>query len=993
MALVCALFQTGSQQIPPGCLSFELESKVMRARRHETVAPGLVSLLSLMVWVASVVPAATQERPNELGPALVGTRVVVLPFRNVSRDVDTAWIGDGIAEALATDLQAADAEVVGRDALADALRGLGLADGNAFSQPDAVAIGQRTGARWLIHGGYQRVGAQIRITARVVDGETGTVVRSARIDGLLEELFALQDRILPGLGWPETPPAATTRATSDGTAPRSTRTDPGRRERPRTDPTPERPAAVEMTPARGGGLAMVSGAPPAPILPATVSRNDAGQVTVRAVRLTDSLGLDGTLDEEVYRTIEPISDFIQIEPDAGAPATEKTEIWLFFDDTSFYLSARAWHSAPESEWIANEMRRDSFTLVRNENITVLLDTFYDRRNGVLVTINPIGGRMDGQVTNERDYNGDWNPIWDVRTGRFEGGWTFEAEIPFKSLRYRPGRAQVWGIQLRRNLQSKNESAYLTRLDRGLGITAIFQASQAATLVGVEVPAGGRLLEVKPYLIGDVSSAVDGSRQITNDLAGNVGLDVVKYGVTENLTADFTLNTDFAQVEADTQLVNLTRFSLFFPEKREFFLENQGVFAFGGAGARGRGGGSAETPVLFYSRRIGLNDGREVPITAGGRLTGRVGNVSLGLLNIQTAEEPVGGAVSTNFTVARVKGDLLRRSSVGAIVTNRSALASQPGTNLAVGVDGAFAFYDNILINTYWARTRTTDEDGKDSSYKGDFRYNGDRYGVSAEHLFVDEQFSPGIGFLRRPDLRKSFVALRFSPRPSSIDWIRRLSWDGSYTFITDSGGTVETREAVGSFLVELENSDQFSVFHTRTYDLLQDPFEIASDVTIPIGGYQFSNTQASYSFGPQRRLSGRLTVDRGSFYGGTKTAVAIGGGFGPGAGGRIELSPRFSLEPGLSINRVELPQGNFTSSLVTMRSTYTFTPAMFLSTLIQYNSSNNAVSSNIRLRWEYQPGSELFVVYNEQRDTLTPGQFPELESRAFIVKFNRMFRF
>ncbi len=383
----------------------------------------------------------------------------------------------------------------------------------------------------------------------------------------------------------------------------------------------------------------------------------------------------------------------------------------------------------------------------------------------------------------------------------------------------------------------------------------------------------------------------------------------------------------------------------------------------------------------------------MPIIAGGRLTGRAGKFSLGLLNIQTDEEPIGGALSTNFTVARVTRDLLRRSSIGAIVTNRSAFGSQSGSNLAVGVDGAFAFYDNVLINTYWARTRTTGEAGKDSSYKWEFRYNGDRYGLTAEHLFVDERFSPGVGFLRRPDLRKSFGSLRFSPRPASIDWIRRLSWDGSYNYITDASGTVETREASGSFQIELENSDRFSAFFTNTYDLLQQPFEIASDVTIPVGGYNFSNTQLSYAFGPQRRLSGTLSVDRGSFYGGTKTAVAIGGGFGPDGAGRIELSPRFSLEPGLSINWVELPQGSFTSQLVTTRTTYTFTPTMFLSALIQYNSSNNALSSNIRLRWEYQPGSELFVVYNEQRDTLTPNSLPELENRTFIIKINRLLRF
>ena len=725
-----------------------------------------------------------------------------------------------------------------------------------------------------------------------------------------------------------------------------------------------------------------------------MTRNAAGQATVRAVRLTGNFSLDGSLDEGIYDAIEPISDLIQIEPDAGAPATERSEFWLLFDDTNVYVSGRLHIAAPESEWIANEMRRDSFNVVSNENVSFLLDTFYDRRNGVLMTVTPLGGRMDGQVTGERDYNGDWNPIWDVRTGRFDGGWTFEAEIPFKSLRYSPGLEQVWGVQLRRNVQSKNETSYLTRLDRGLGRAAILQASQAATLVGVEVPNDSRLFEIKPYVIGDVSSVPGSSGGLVSAGDGNFGLDLVKVGVTENLTADFTVNTDFAQVEADTQQVNLTRFSLFFPEKREFFLENQGVFAFGGAGARGSFGGSAETPVLFYSRRIGLSGGQEVPLTAGGRLTGRAGRFSLGVLNIRTGDAPASGAVDTNFTVARIKRDILRRSSIGAIVTNRTALADAAGSNAAIGVDATFAFYDNVLINSYWARTRTTGEEGKDSSYKGEFRYNGDRYGVSAEHLFVDEQFSPGVGFLRRPDLQKSFGSARFSPRPASIDWIRRLSFEASYGYFTNGNRSViETREATGSFQVELENSDRFSVFFTDTYDFLQDPFSIADDVTIPVGGYSFSNSQVSYAFGPQRRLSGTVTVEHGSFYGGTKSAIAIGGGFGPGGGGRIELSPQFALEPGLSINRIELPQGSFTSQLVTTRATYTFTPTMFVSALVQYNSSNDAVSSNVRLRWEYRPGSELFVVYNEQRDTLTPARFPELENRAFIIKFNRLFRF
>ena len=930
-------------------------------------------------WVRGVVGAVTVlslgaqvgAQESVLGGIGTGESIGVLPFANVSAQVDTAWIGAGIAEAVAADL-AEHADVVL----------LERRDADAADACGAIRGRRPAGLRWVVDGAFQQLGGQLRITARLIDCETGEVRSSARIDGPLEALFSLQDRIVPELGGGASRGGAPRRAGAEST------TVPG------PDPTPAPPTtppALEVPTGAGrGGLAVVAGAPPAPVAPATVTRNEAGQATVRAVRISEGLDLNGVLDELPYREVEAITDFIQLEPNVGEPETEKTEVWLFFDDTNFYVAARLWHSLPESQWIVNEMRRDSFNLLSNEGFGFLLDTFYDRRNGILFRVNPLGGRMDAQITNERDFNGDWNPIWDVRTGRFDGGWTFEAEIPFKSMRYRPGTNQVWSVQLSRNLQAKNEQSYLTLLDQGVSQAAIFQVSGAATLVGVEVPSGAsRLFEVKPYVIGDVNTTTSGGSQL-NDLAGNVGLDVVKVGVTENLTADFTVNTDFAQVEADTQQVNLTRFSLFFPEKREFFLENQGVFGFGGAGARGPFGGSAETPIMFYSRQIGLNRGREVPIRAGGRLTGRVGRFTMGVLNIQTGSEPTSEALGTNFTVTRLKRDVLRRSAVGAILTNRSALASGPGENLAGGVDGTFAFYDNVVVNTYWAKTRTTGREGKDTSYKGEFRYDGDRYGLTAEHLFIDERFSPGVGFIRRPDLKKSFGSLRFSPRPASVDWIRRFAFDASFGYFTDADGVVETRETAGSASVEMENSDSFDVFFTNTYDVLQNPFQIASDVVIPVGAYDFSNTQASYTFGPQRKLSGRVSAEHGTFYGGTKTALSIGGGF---SGGRIEISPRFSLEPGISINRVELPQGDFTTQLITTRSTYTFSPTMFVSALIQYNSSNSAVSSNVRLRWEYQPGSELFVVFNEQRDTLTPGRFPELENRAFIIKFNRLFRF
>ena len=731
------------------------------------------------------------------------------------------------------------------------------------------------------------------------------------------------------------------------------------------------------------GLPFPIQGPPPPVPPEVIARDTAGGVTVRAVRLADPLRVDGRLEETVYSNVPSMSDFIQNDPVEGQPATERTEVWIFFDDDNVYVVARCWESRPE-RLVANEMRRDNIRIVSNDNFAWMFDTFYDRRNGVIFEVSAIGGRIDAQVTNEQQINLDWNPVWDVAVAKFEQGWAMEAALPFKSLRYRPGVAQVWGFQARRINRWKNESSYLTPLSAAQANRGHFMASLAATLVGLEAPDGGRTLELKPYAIADLTS--DRARDITNEPHGDVGLDV-KYGVTDGLVADVTVNTDFAQVEADEQQVNLTRFSLFFPEKREFFLENQGVFTFGGAGAGAFGGGGT-IPVLFYSRQIGLSRGQEVPIDVGGRLTGRVGTFSLGVLNIQTDELPEAGAVATNFTVARVRRDVLRRSSVGALFTGRSVSTTGRGSAESYGVDGLFSFYDNLNINTYWAKTTTPGLTEDDVSYRGQLDYNGDRYGVQLEHLVVGDHFNPEVGFLLRDDFERSFGSFRFSPRPQGIARIRKFSGAGSLDYITDRAGRLETREAQGRFGIEFENSDQFNTTYTRSYEFLEQPFRIAPGVIIPVGGYGFQDVQTGFTFGQQRRLSGRVSVQHGSFFSGDKTTVSFNQG-------RLELTPQFSLEPSYSYNRVDLPEGLFATHLVRTRTTYTMTPLMFVSALVQYNSSSNSVSTNLRLRWEYTPGSELFIVYNEDRDTdpLMPDRTTELRNRAFVVKVNRLFRF
>ena len=755
------------------------------------------------------------------------------------------------------------------------------------------------------------------------------------------------------------------------------------------------------------GLAIASNGPvidgpPPPVPPEVVSRDEQGRATVRAIKLTEGIRLDGLLNEPVYRSVSAITGFIQLMPDEGAPATERTEAWIMFDTTNIYVSGRVWDSAPPSEWVANEMRRDTSQLRDNDTLWVVFDTFYDRRNGVAFYTNSLGGLGDFAITNEGNPNSDWNPVWDVRTGRFEGGWTVEMEIPFKSLRYRPGPAQVWGVQLRRTIRRKNELAFLTPVPIAAGRGGIFRVSDAATLVGLEVPNGGNNLEIKPYGIADLTTDLEASTPRRNAGDGDAGLDV-KYGITPNLTADLTYNTDFAQVEVDEQQVNLTRFSLFFPEKREFFLEGSGIFNFarggGGSGRRNsalrqegggsRGGfGAGNAPTLFYSRRIGLEGDTVVPIVGGGRVTGKMGAFDVGALNIQTDDEEISGAEPTNFTVVRVKRDIFRRSSIGALFTNRSVSVVGDGSNQVYGADATFSFYDNVNVLAYLARTQTPGLDAEDMSYQGQFTYAGDRYGFQAEHLVVEDNFVPEVGFLRRDNFRRSYATGRFSPRPRSIEAIRQFRLEGSVDYIlTADTGHVETRQTQLGFSTEFENSDRLGVSVADNYELLMEPFEPAPGVTLPVGGYGFRDIEATYSPGAQRRLTGTFTVRVGEYFNGDIRSVGF-------TRGRLELTPQLSIEPTLSVNWIDTPQGSFRTDLIVSRVTYTFTPRMFFSGLIQYNSSTDTISTNLRLRWEYSPGSELFVVYAEDRNTdpLRPDRFSQLRNRGLVVKVNRLFR-
>jgi hypothetical protein len=632
--------------------------------------------------------------------------------------------------------------------------------------------------------------------------------------------------------------------------------------------------------------------------------------------------------------------------------------------------------------VANEMRRDNTGLYNNDNFAVLLDTFHDRRNGVIFHTNALGGLFDAQVTDETHFNRDWNTVWDVKTDRTDEGWTLEMKIPFKSLRYKAGEAQVWGINFRRIVRSKNEFTHLTPIPASYSTRGLLKVSSAATIVGLNIAGRSKNLEVKPYVRGDVTSDLALEPVIENELGGDAGLDV-KYGLTRGVTFDFTYNTDFAQVEVDEQQVNLTRFNLFFPEKREFFLEGQDIFRFGTEGIIGSSP-PKYTPLIFFSRRIGLEDGQVVPISVGGRLTGRIGRQSIGLLSIQTEDFAPAGALATNFSVIRLKRDVFERSNIGVMLTRRSPQLGAEGTNLVYGVDADLALQRDLRINAYYARSDTAGTRGRDTSYRVRLDYNADLFGVQLENMAAEENFDPQMGFLPRRDFRRTFGQLRLSRRPRNWPSVRKLNWIAAFDYITDHAGKLETRVEDLGFLINMERGDEFDIGYVRSLEFLPEEFEIAEGIVLPVDRYEFQTFRYRWKLAPQNRISGDLSYEWGTFFNGTRARA--------GYRGRIEIVPQLSVEPGLEFNWVDLVQGYFTTRLVTARVNYTLSPRIYMSALTQYNSSNNSFSTNVRFRWEYQPGSDLFVVYSDGRDMSLPGA-PQLIHRTFVIKATRLFRF
>jgi hypothetical protein len=688
--------------------------------------------------------------------------------------------------------------------------------------------------------------------------------------------------------------------------------------------------------------------------------------TITALYVEGPIVIDGNLDEREWSLAQPGGDFIQNEPRTGEPATEPTEVRLLYDDENLYVGVYCFDSAGPEGITVTEVKRD-YRPFDNDHFSFVLDTFDDNRNGFLFGTNPEGAQREGQVEGDGgSTNFDWDAIWYVKAKITEQGWQAEFSVPFKSLRFKSLETQRWGVNFLRVIRRKNEQTYWSPLPRPYRLPRVSLAGELEGLIGVQQ---GRNLYVKPYL----SAPLVRREGDDVDFIPEVGFDV-KYGVTPGLTLDLTVNTDFSQVEADTQQINLTRFSLFFPEKREFFLENADLFQFGKSGSGFR---AQRDLIPFFSRRIGLTGGEVVPILAGARLSGRVGQYRLGIVSMQADEFEE--TPSTNFSVVRVSRDILSKSDIGGIFVNKRV--NDGYNNRTYGVDANLNFLQYLDISSYLLKTDTTGVSGKDKAADLNVEWNDPFWNLKAEHLSIQNNFNSEVGFVPRTGIRKSTGEVTVRPRPGeAIPWIREFRPSAAVEYITDQENVLETRQVDQNISISFEDSSNVWFTRRSRFERLDEPFEIREGQFISTGDYDFVEYTGSASSDRSRMFSAGTTIRRGDFFDGHKDSYQLEFAFRP--------DYHFATEVDWSREILDLPSGDFKTNLVTTRMNYSFTPKMFLDALIQYNSTVKEFASNLRFNFIYQPLSDLFLVYNERRSSTG-----DVLDRALILKLTYIFDF
>ncbi len=720
---------------------------------------------------------------------------------------------------------------------------------------------------------------------------------------------------------------------------------------------------------------------------------------------TESPVIDGRVAEALWQTVPPYTTFTQQDPTEGAPASERTEVRVIVGKGHVYVGIIAFDSDP-SKIIVSQSRRDA-SLTETDSIVMVFDTFNDNQNAFVFGTNPLGIEYDGQVAREGQssgvsiggggaggtqrggisaFNPNWDGDWMVKSQITERGWEAELAIPLKTLRYQQGDNQTWGFNVLRNIRHKNEQVYLAPIPRGFDI---YRVSLAAKMSGLDLPAR-RDIKLIPYALGSVNK--DFTRAGDNvDGNGDVGVDL-KWGIRPNLTLDATYNTDFAQVEADEEQVNLTRFDLFFPEKRPFFLENASTFQFG----------NPQQIDLFFSRRIGLSAAAlPIDIRGGGRLSGKLGGWNVGVLNIQADEvenatgDNIGAA--NNFSVLRMQREV-GRSSYGAIFVNRQgtgSLSVGDDYNRAYGLDANIQLTQNQRLSAFVARTdtpesRATGPRGSDYSARGFYNFTNNLWQVSGGYSQVGTNFNPEVGFLPRRGYRRPEFRAFFQPQPKQWPWIRRIAPHMTYVSFYDiKTGDLQTENwHLHPFEIQPRQGGRFGYVFDYAKDIPTVPFTVfnrdGNRVTIPAGQYAWGQSVLEYLHNPSARVTGSLRYRFGHYYDGDFNGFDIQSDY--------RITPNATASIGWTRQDIKLPYGNFVNNLVPMKGNYSFTPLINVSALLQYNGQTGLFSSNVRFAWLNRSGTGLFVVYNDRRDLLSSTALETL-GRSFVVKYTRLIDF
>jgi hypothetical protein len=698
---------------------------------------------------------------------------------------------------------------------------------------------------------------------------------------------------------------------------------------------------------------------------------------VTALRITEKITIDGHLEEPAWKQALPAKDFIQQRPRNGEPADEQTEVRYLYDDDNLYIGAICFDS-DMAHSVVHELKED-FNFGQSDLLNIHFDTLHDRRSALSFGVNAAGARRDQQLANDGELsNPDWDAVWDVKVSKNNESWIAEFVIPFKTLRFSKEPVQVWGVNTTRYVLRTNSESSWSPVPLRYRTSRV---SQFGTLVGLENIRQGRNLKVKPFVTAGITQVRRGTELKTlqsmsrlKDYDGGVD---AKYSLTSSLTLDATYRTDFAQVEVDQQQVNLTRFNLFFPEKRDFFLENSGTFSFG----------PEANLVPFFSRRIGLSSaGTPIPIVGGGRLTGKINRYDVGFLSMNT-ERFTEGAVSTprnNYSVARVKRNLLKNSWVGGLLTSRDSTVAGD-YNRVYGTDAHFQFYDKLEFDSFLLRSDSPGKQGSNLARRFESGWKDDEHTIVMEYNSVQPNFNPEVGFIRRRDVENYSGELGWRPLFRKSRTVRSLTFSTNFDYFGgSSSGKVETRTQDVTTGIQFWSGGSINFTRTQTFDRLINPLRIPSGnphVALLAGDYRYGDYKVSFNTGQSRAIGGNGSLSWGDFYGGRRKALT----------GVLNLRPNYHLNVNLNYdrNQVTLPQGAFTTNLVGTRFTYAFTPRSFLNAFIQYNADTHQVSSNIRFDLTHHPLSDLYLVYNDRRDTIS-GQLLE---RAFIVKLTNLFNF